>query len=101
VAEDGKLIVGFGELAANGHIHCFYCHKNYQRCGVGSQIYQAIETQALELGLTRLFTEASITAQPFFDRMGFALVREQKVSCRGETFINYGMEKSLIPSFYP
>jgi putative acetyltransferase len=42
-----------------------------------------------------LFTEASITAKPFFQRMGFSVVKEQEVSRRGETFINYAMEKFL------
>jgi putative acetyltransferase len=95
VADDEGAIAGFGELESNGHIDCFYCHKNYQRCGLGRQIYQAIEAKAVELSVSRLFTEASITAKPFFQRMGFLVVKEQEVICRGETFINYAMEKLL------
>jgi len=41
------VVVGFGELEPDGHIDCFYCHKNYQRRGVGNQIYQAIEAKCL------------------------------------------------------
>ena len=95
VADDEGVIAGFGELEPNGYIDCFYCHKNYQRCGVGSQIYRAIETKAVELPVNRLFTEASITAKPFFQRQGFSVIKEQKVTRRGETFINYVMEKLL------
>lgn len=95
VADEEGAIVGFGELEPNGHIGCFYCHKNYQRRKVGSQIYQVIEAKALELGLERLFTEASITAKPFFQRMGFSVMKEQQVTCRGETFTNYAMDKFL------
>jgi putative acetyltransferase len=95
VADDDGVIAGFGELEPHGHIDCFYCHKNYQRCGVGSQIYRAIEAKAVELSLSRLFVEASITARPFFQRMGFAVVKEQTVTRRGEAFINYVMEKFL------
>lgn len=95
VADDEGTIAGFGELESNGHIDCFYCHKNYQRRGVGRQLYQAIEAKALELGLSGLVTEASITAQPFFQRMGFATVRAQEVRRRNQMFINYVMEKSL------
>jgi putative acetyltransferase len=103
VADDAGIIAGFGELEPNGHIDCFYCHKNYQRCGVGSAIYQTIEAKAIELSLPRLFVEASITAQPFFQRLGFTLVTEQEVSCRGAIFINYRMEKFLenSPAPYP
>jgi putative acetyltransferase len=95
VADDQDVIAGFGELEHNGHIDCFYCHKNYQRCGVGSQIYQFIEAKALELGINHLFVEASITAKPFFQHMGFSVVKQQEVACRGEILINYVMEKRL------
>ncbi|NJR64455.1 MAG: GNAT family N-acetyltransferase [Leptolyngbyaceae cyanobacterium CRU_2_3] len=95
VADDGGVIAGFGELESHGHIGCFYCHKNYQRCGVGNQIYQAIEAKAIELGVSRLFTESSITAKPFFQRLGFLVVKEQQVACRGEIFTNYAMEKNI------
>jgi len=96
VADDAGTIAGFGELEADGHIDCFFCHKDYQGKGVGRQIYQAIEAKAVELALQRLFVEASITAKPFFERMGFTLINEQTVSARGETFINYVMEKKLV-----
>lgn len=95
VADDGGVIAGFGELEPNGHIDCFYCHKNYLRRGVGKQLYGAIEAKAVELTLNRLFVEASITAKPFFERMGFLVVKEQEVVRRDESFINYVMEKFL------
>jgi putative acetyltransferase len=95
VAERADLIIGFGELSANGHIDCFYCHKNYQRQGVGKLIYQAIEQHAIGLNLTLLQVEASITARPFFEQMGFSVVRSQQVSCRDEFFTNYLMSKKI------
>lgn len=95
VAELDGLIVGFGELETNGHIDCFYCHKDYQRRGVGRSIYYAIELKARELNLDRLFTEASITAKPFFESLGFTLITAQQVLRRGETFTNYRVEKTL------
>ena len=98
VAEKDKKIIGFGELEADGHIDCFYCHHNYQRQGVGKKIYQAIETKALKLNLTRLFTEASITAKPFFINQGFLIIKEQQVTRREKIFINYLMEKVLSTS---
>jgi putative acetyltransferase len=95
VADKAGLILGFGELEVNGHIDCFYCHKDYQGQGIGKQIYQTIERQAIALQLNRLFVEASITAQPFFKKLGFSVIKAQQVSCRGETFMNYAMEKFL------
>ena len=95
VAEESGEIIGFGQLETNGHIDCFFCHKDYQRCGVGTRLYRAIEAQALELKIERLFVEVSITAKDFFKNRGFTVVKEQQVSCRGETLINFVMEKSL------
>lgn len=46
-------------------------------------------------GLGRIFTEASITARPFFERQGFRVVREQTVSRQGVSMINFVMEKDL------
>lgn len=95
VADAAGLILGFGELETNGHIDCFYCHKDYQRRGIGRALFQAIEVKARELTVDRLFTEASITAAPFFQSLGFTKIAEQEVTCRGKTFINYRMEKLL------
>lgn len=95
VADDNGVIAGFGELETNGHIDCFYCHKDYQGQGVGRRIYQAIETTALDLSCPRLFVEASITARPFFERMGMIQLREQQVWRRGQFLTNIVMEKRL------
>lgn len=95
VAIANEQIIGFGELEANGHIDCFYVHHLYQRQGIGSKIYQAIEIKAKELKLTRLFTEVSITAKAFFVNQGFIVIKKQQVFCRGVAFINFLMEKLL------
>ncbi|KJG63374.1 acyltransferase, partial [Raoultella planticola] len=44
-----------------------------------------------------LTVDASITAKPCFERHGFRVVEEQQVAVRGETFINYRMEKVRRP----
>lgn len=95
VVDDRGTICGFANLELNGHIDCFYCHKDYQRRGVGALLYQTVEQQALGLGCDRLFTEASITAKPFFQRLGFTVIQQQTVLRRGEAFINYQMEKFI------
>ena len=95
VAVEGGRIVGFGELEADGHINRFYTHALHQGQGVGTALLGAIEDKARQLGLSRLFTEASITARPSFARRGFTVLREQEVVCRGVRFVNYRMEKTL------
>ena len=94
VAEEDKII-GFGELEANGHIDRFYCHKDFQRKGVGKKILEQIELKAHSLGVEKLFTEASITAKPFFESQGFIVIKKQEVERRGQKLINFVMEKDF------
>lgn len=95
IADNNGEIVGFAELEPDGHIDCFYCHSKYQRKGIGSKLLIHIEDTAKLEGIKRLYTEASITAKPFFENKGFSVVREQQVELRGVWFQNYVMEKYL------
>jgi len=96
VAEgDAGVVIGFGELEEDGHINRFYCHKEYQGVGVGTALLAAIEARAREWRLTRLFTEASITAKPFFERRSFSVLAQQSVERFGILLTNYRMEKTL------
>lgn len=95
VAVENNKIAGFGELEANGHIDRFYCHQKFQRQGVGTKILEQIESKAKSLGVKQLFTEASITAKPFFISKGFVVVKMQEVERRGEKLVNFVMKKPL------
>lgn len=70
VAESGDEVVDFAELE-DGHLDMFYVRSNAVGRGVGSLLYAAVEERARRLGIGRIFTEASITARPFFGRKGF------------------------------
>jgi putative acetyltransferase len=54
-----------------------------------------IESVAKERGLSRLYTEASITARPVFEALGFHIVAEQTVTRDGVPMLNYRMVKSV------
>lgn len=95
VAEIEGIIAGFAELDEDGHIDCFYSHKDFQGQGVGRLLYNGIENEAKNRGLTRLFVEASVTAKPFFMKMGFTIIKEQIVEVRGTEFTNFLIEKYL------
>lgn len=97
VAEENGEITGFAELEEDGHIDCFYCHKDYQRQGIGQLLFQSLEKKAQDLELKKLSAEVSITAKPFFHKIGFVEVKRQDVNTRGETFVNYVMDKKLEP----
>lgn len=95
VAEEDGKILGFAELEKTGHIGCFYCHANYQNRGVGTQLLTQLQLTAKNLGIPKLFTEASITARPFFEHKEFRVITPQEVERRGMKFINYVMEKDI------
>jgi N-acetylglutamate synthase-like GNAT family acetyltransferase len=95
VAEEKGEVVAFAELERDGHLDTLYCRKESVGRGVGSRLYRAIERKAQEWGLERIFTEASITARPFFERQGFRIVGERMVVRRGVELTNFAMEKPL------
>ena len=98
VAEGSGEVVGFVELEEDGHLDMFYCRRDFVGRGVGSLLYAAVEERAGEIGLERIFTEASITARPFFARRGFAVLRPNSVVRQGVELVNFSMEKALQPS---
>jgi putative acetyltransferase len=95
VAEQDSEIVGFATFEPDGHLDYIYAHRRFQRQGVASALFQRIEQGAISRGVTRIFTEASITARPFFARLGFGMIASQRIKHRGISFINYRMEKFL------
>jgi putative acetyltransferase len=94
VALADSQIVGFAELDPDGYIDCLYIHHQWQGKGVASKLLAEIEKEAQSLGVKRLYTEASITAKPFFEKRGFEIIKEQQVEKRGVKLTNYRMEKS-------
>lgn len=93
VATKEDRVVGFAELEEDGHVDTLYVHHQYQGCGIASALLDQIEAEARSIGLRRLYTEASITAEPFFRRRGFSMVRPQDVEVRGHAFRNFVMDK--------
>ncbi len=95
VAKIGDQVAGFANLEPDGRLDCFYIGADMQRRGVGARLLAAIEEAAHSRNLARLFTEASITARPFFEQHGFSVLRQQEVELRGMSFTNFQMQKHL------
>lgn len=95
VAEVAGTIAGFAELEPNGHVDRFYVSADHQRLGIGKKMLEAIVAEASRTGLPCLHVEASITACPFFESLGFTVLTPQTVSCRGAELVNYKMERKL------
>ena len=92
--EDQK-IVGFTSINSQGYLHSMFVDYRYQRQGIARLLLTKAEEYARRYGATVLSAEVSITALPFFEKQGFCLKRENKVSFENTTMINYTMEKQL------
>lgn len=95
VAENDDEVIGFVTFQADGHLDHLYVHYRFQRRGVATALCQRVEQEARVNSIRRLFTEASITARPFFERAGFRVMAPQVVRHRGVSFTNFRMEKFL------
>jgi len=65
----------------------------FQGLRIASLLLSRVEEQALKLGFKRIYTEASRTARPFFERKDFRVIARQTVEKRGQSLENFLMEK--------
>lgn len=93
--QDGR-IVGFIELEDDGHIDCFYTHRDCQRQGVGRLLYDHLLAEAKARGLAGLHVEASAIARPFFERVGFVLETTHRIERRGVVLENHSMRLTFV-----
>lgn len=91
VAEQDGLICGFADLAPGGYLDRLYVHSDFQRMGIASQLCSLLEKRARGQNVKELTVHASITARPFFEKRGYGLIEEQRVSRRGVKMTNYVM----------
>ena len=95
VAEDGSTLAGFISYESDGNIDLVYTAPNYARQGIASALYLEAEQQLKAKGVKELHTESSVVARPFFERHGFEVIEEQRVTVRGAHFLRYIMHKPL------
>lgn len=95
VAEDNNMIVGFGDMDSTGYWDRLYVHKDFQRQGIASKIFNELEQYAKDKGYSFMTTAASITAKPFFEKYGLAVIKEQQVERKGQFLTNYVMRKKM------
>lgn len=91
VAEIEGKIVGFADVNEDGFLGYLYVHKDYQRQGIAKALLSLIEKE----GHKELLTEASITSKPFFEKMGFSVIRAQLKLHKGLYFKNFLMKKQF------
>lgn len=91
VAVENGQILGFGDIDSSGYLDRLYVHKDHQRKGIASALCRRLEEACAS---SPIFTYASITARPFFERRGYRVIYRQQVERNGEMLTNYRMEKT-------
>lgn len=89
VAVEGDAIVGFGDMASDGYLDRLYVHADHQGRGIATALCDRLE-QSVQGPIT---THASITARPFFEKRGYAVIKEQTVERQGVALTNFVMIK--------
>ncbi|MBV8743207.1 MAG: GNAT family N-acetyltransferase [Sinobacteraceae bacterium] len=81
VAEVQQRIAGFADLGHAGLVDMLYVHPSLERRGVARALLEQVELAARQLGESRLYTEASITAWPVFASRASASLRPRRSCC--------------------
>ena len=92
VYERNDQIAGFARVDETGCVDLLYVHPEVQRQGVGRALFNRVISWAVNRGIRHLRSEVSITARPFFEKIGFRVVRQQVVERRGVSPHNFPME---------
>ena len=75
VLQAGDRIVGTGTLLGS-EIRRMFVAPDVQKRGLGRRLLAALEQKARESGLHEVELHASLVARPFYERMGFRVVKE-------------------------
>lgn len=96
VSDRDGTIVGFGDLHSATELDRLYVHRDWQGKGVARAVCAQLESRARQAGATMLSVYASRTAQGFFARRGYRLVRDNTVVRGGIELHNAYMILDLI-----
>jgi len=101
--EDGRTrlvavmgeIAGFIDVETDGHIDLLYVAPAATGLGVARLLLETAEALAPLSGASRLYAEASETARPVFERLGFTVSARRDFEVAGVPIHNWSVEKPL------
>ena len=68
---------------------------DFQGTGIAAILLNEIEQHATATGITRITSEVSLTARPFFEKRGYIVEVEQKCKANRLFLTNFWMAKRL------
>jgi GNAT superfamily N-acetyltransferase len=85
VAVNEDNIIGTASL--DGHVvRTVFVQPQFQGCGVGRALMERVEQAAIEEGVLVLAVPSSVTAEPFYAKLGFSSLRDS----------SHGEERTVI-----
>jgi putative acetyltransferase len=95
VAQVDGRVAGFTDVDEGGYVDMLFVDPDVSRRGVATALLGWVVGTAQRLGATELSTHAGLTARPFFERLGFAVVAERHPVLRGVQLTNFVMRRAL------
>ncbi len=80
-------IVGFGDIDSFGYLDHLYVAADYQRMGIATLLTSQLEKEVSG----SVYTDASITARPFFEHRKYKVITDQIVVKKGVKLKNFKM----------
>ena len=88
-------IIGFATRYPQNRLSLFYVRSNYKRKGFGTIILNSIERDAINSGIKKLRTEASLISYKLLLKNNWEIDSKEKVNIKGLIFERYRMFKNL------
>ena len=95
VEEDARVIGFMGLREADGYVDLAFVLPEARGQGAFRLLFESIEERARQLDVSRLWTHASLMAQPAFRAMGFRVIHHETIDRAGEQLRRALMEKPL------
>jgi putative acetyltransferase len=96
VAEQDGRALGFVSLAEGGYVDFAFIRPEAQHSGLFRQLLSRVVERAIQKGLPRLWTHASLMAEPAFAKFGFAVAKRERVRIGDQDLDRCEMEKPLV-----
>jgi len=96
VAVQDDVITGFADMDGNGYLDRLYVHKDYQGEGFATALVKELEHRVINENVACFETYASITARPFFEKLGYTVQAENTVVRENISLTNFRMTKVVF-----
>lgn len=90
-----EAAAGFIDIEPDGHIDLLYVAPEAAGQGVGRLLLETGEALSALSGASWLYAEASETARPVFERLGFRVTARRDFEVAGVAMHNWAVEKPL------